>query len=74
MVKNGDTVYLITYYNKLMCCREYYMNRSCFERFESAEREVELLKKAELKKQYKIRIRFKIESSIVKNAINKPII
>lgn len=73
MVKNGDTVYLISYYNKLMCCREYYMNRSCFERLEAAEREVKLLKKAELKKPYTIRIRFKIEPLIIKNAINKTV-
>lgn len=73
MVKNGDVVYAISYYNKNLCCREYYLNRSCFPTIEGAEREIMLLKKAELKKPQKTRIRFKIEPRTIKKAINKSI-
>ena len=63
-------VYLISYYNRNLCYREYYMNRSSFESFERAEREVELLKKHEkwLKKHGhdSVRNRFKIEPKEIK--------
>jgi hypothetical protein len=64
-------VYLISYYRRDLCVREYYLNRSSFVHNETAEREVDLIKKHEkdLFRKYKIpvnRIRFKIESITIK--------
>lgn len=64
-------VYLISYYRRDLCVREYYLNRSSFVHYETAEREVRLLKKHEKELSKKVgipinRTRFKIEPIEIK--------
>lgn len=70
---DGQTRYLISYYDRTKLCRVYYLNRSSFSDLKSAEREIILLKNREIKNGYKTRIRFKIEKTIIKKAINKSV-
>lgn len=66
----GMTVYLISYYDRVLCCRTYYMNRSSWETPGGAEREIVLLKRREDKNKrdigYRKWIRFKVESKEIR--------
>lgn len=68
---DGQVRYLISYYDRNEMRRKFYLNRSSFSNLSECERELKLLKKREDKKKVKDWIRFKIEKSVIKKAINK---
>lgn len=66
---NNQRRYLISYFDNSKSHRVYYLNRTSFSQLADAKREVRLLKERENKNHPKMRIRFKIEESVVKIAL-----